>query len=404
MRLRRRDADVGRALRGDRVDPLAHPIVSSARRPARARAGRATHGVEAVQAAGALVASSASSIVSLCSSAKPDSPWWCLIIVFQTATGIRYCADVLHGRWTTCTWRSGPCVQDAPGEVERQRDLAVGQRRRRSATATTSRSAVHGTSRPNVIAPVNECTIVLACVHRKLRVVDGQRSGAPKSSNSVLARLGVVLAPRGIEVDLRGQRDRVDRRGRSARRRSARSAASAARRTARARRRGPRRSPRVRSRASPVPAGVGRVGCRRSCNSCLVANVFEELGHRIRYSVAAGDALPVGLDQPDEAVALVDRHDRVLGGSPSMRLTTSASPSASSSLEDRVALDERVPALEVQLGLGRAGGARVQRHDGAGARSSARRTPARSGSWNAAHSSSGKSKSSSHSVRVPTGQ
>ena len=43
---------------------------------------------------------------------------------------------------------------------------------------------MHGTSRPNVIAPVNECTIAVECVHRKLRVVDGQRSGAPKISNS----------------------------------------------------------------------------------------------------------------------------------------------------------------------------------------------------------------------------
>ena len=46
-----------------------------------------------------------------------------------------------------------------------------------------------------------------------------------------------------------------------------------------------------------------------------------------------------------------------------MRLTTSASASASRCEQDRVELDELVPALQVQLGLGRAGRARVQRHD-----------------------------------------
>ncbi len=84
VRLRRRDADVGRAVGGDRVDG-AHVSVSSA--SAGARSSRSSKHASRLCSPRARLYLSSAATVSLCSSAKPDSPWWCLIIDFHVATG-----------------------------------------------------------------------------------------------------------------------------------------------------------------------------------------------------------------------------------------------------------------------------------------------------------------------------
>src|ERR671914_28334 len=50
----------------------------------------------------------------------------------------------------------------------------------------------------------------------------------------------------------------------------------------------------------------------RSRRPRALAQVGEEAGDRALQAGAAGDPLPARLDDPDEAVAVVDRGDRVL--------------------------------------------------------------------------------------------
>ena len=61
-----------------------------------------------------------------------------------------------------------------------------------------------------MVAPVNAGTSTSAWCQTRLRVVVAQRSGGAEQLDQLLARLGVVGAPRRLDHDLRAQRDRVD--------------------------------------------------------------------------------------------------------------------------------------------------------------------------------------------------
>ena len=116
------------------------------------------------------------------------------------------------------------------------------------------------------------------------------------------ACLGVVGAPRGVDLDLRRERDRVDRRARAGRRRAGGSAASASRRV--------RRRLDVEDRERRVER---RRGPRCSPDERLRAHAVEELGDRLVDAAPAGDALPARLDEADQPVAAWSiGHDRVL--------------------------------------------------------------------------------------------
>ena len=228
-------------------------------------------------------------------------------------------------------------------------------------------------------------------------MVAAQRSGSPNRSTSALAGLGVVAAPRGIDVDLRGQRDREDlaarRLGHAEGERSVGAAASGThvdvvdpelgRDAARPRRSRPRR--------------VMPRSARRAAGAKNASTAFCD-------GVAARDALPAGLDHADQLVAAVDRHDRVVRrvGEPvdDQRLDLGLEvgedrvrpPPARSTPRGRARTRSRRP------GSGRA--PRRRRRPRCG-----RRTPARSGSGTCAHSSSSSVEvRPGSSDRVPVGR
>ena len=245
---------------------------------------------------------------------------------------------------------------------------------------------MHGTSSEKSAAPLNAGTTVPTCAHRKLRVVAAQRSGAPNSSTS-RSRVGVVVAALGrVELQLRGERDRVHvarRRGRSTRRvkRSVGAAACA-------------------TGSAPSTSNPARVDRRaqRPPPAASARRLLESTPPRRRRDAgAARDPLPGGLHDADQPVGGVDRDDHVLRR-------------VGEAVDDQrlgVGLElgapgwrrRRRPRLQVQLGLGRARRARVQRDHAPGDRADhEEREPDRD--RNAAHCSSVSCKSSSHTRAV----
>ena len=176
------------------------------------------------------------------------------------------------------------------------------------------------------------------------------------------ARLGVVAAPRRVDVDLRRQRDGEDL--------AARGLGHAEARTQRRAPRGVRR-PHVdvdapaNSGAIVAAACGGVASAARARAHALLLRAGARRTPRPRSRRASPPEMPSqrGLDHPHELVAAVDRaRSRRRGGSTS-RLTISASTSGSSSASTGLAAHELVPGLEVELALGRAGRARVERDD-----------------------------------------
>ena len=126
-------------------------------------------------------------------------------------------------------------------------------------------------------------------------------------------------------------------------------------------------APRTRARARRVE-GSGRRragGLRAHARTASAWRPVEERRHRLLHRRAAGQALPVRLDRAGERVAAVDRRDgvrrRVGQAVHDQPLDVGLEP-----LEHRVQLDHPAPGCEVQLALGRAGRARVERDDAPG--------------------------------------
>ena len=121
-------------------------------------------------------------------------------------------------------------------------------------------------------------------------------------------------------------------------------------------------------------SGASGAGCRSHPGGLhahaahrLGAQAVEERRHRLLHLRPAGDALPVRLDRAGQRVAAVDRRDRVrrrVG----QAVDDQPLDVGLEALEHRVQLDHPAPGFEVELALGRARRARVQRDDAPGRR------------------------------------
>ena len=122
----------------------------------------------------------------------------------------------------------------------------------------------------------------------------------------------------------------------------------------------------------------GERGLERRCGlDAHARQPREELGDRPLDAAAAGDPLPARLDHADEPVALVDRDDRVAVRR--ARAVDDQRLGVGLELEPRVRRLQRGPRRQLELGLRRAGRARVERDDGAGDAASAAGTRGRPG-------------------------
>ena len=198
------------------------------------------------------------------------------------------------------------------------------------------------------------------------------RRGAPALGRAEqllepLLRLAVVAAPRGLDHHLRGQRDRVD----LAPARLGDVDVEVERRRRRVEPRRHREHLELAARAARAAwLGSGSCVCRSACvTPAPPARAARRRSPRSRARRPGRRRSPPSrLDQPDEHVAAVDRRDRVTRAAPLMRFTISASASGSSVVEHRVELAQPAPGVEVQLALGGAAGARVERDDAVGHR------------------------------------
>ena len=210
-----------------------------------------------------------------------------------------------------------------------------------------------------MVEPTKLGTSTSALCHTKLRVVVRPALGRAEQLDELLARLRVVGAPRGLDHHLHPERDGVDR-----------APAGLADVDVEVERR--RRGVAVAGRGDHGELRVGRrgtgaVGGQLGAHAGSAPARSSSKKPDTAFSTSGPPEMPapVGLDQPHERVAAIDRRDRE-GGRVREPVDDQRLGVGLEVLQHRVEPDQPAPRGEVQLALGRPGRARVHRHHAVG--------------------------------------